>query len=98
MTGCSGALLATVCEGADFAKALGLRLVGRDSIATRDRRERRDRGPERGRRPGRQRPGRPGVRHPPLRGRDPGRAGKALPFATGREPRSCRRRLFASLP
>mgnify|MGYP001030496568 CR=1 FL=1 len=29
-------------EGADFAKALGLRLVGRDSIATRDRRERRD--------------------------------------------------------
>lgn len=29
-------------EGADFAKALGLRLVGRDSIATRDRRDRRD--------------------------------------------------------
>lgn len=29
-------------EGADFAKALGLRLVGRDSTATLDRRERRD--------------------------------------------------------
>jgi hypothetical protein len=29
-------------EGADLAKALGLRLVGRDSTATRDRRDRRD--------------------------------------------------------
>ncbi len=29
-------------DGADLGKALGLRLVGRDSIATRDRRDRRD--------------------------------------------------------